>query len=292
MKIFLQQLITGISIGGLYSLLAVGYALVYSIFDFSNFAFGSLMMMGAFGAFFIISYLSLPLWVVFLLVIVFSMVLSLSVELIAYRPLRGRGASRLFLMIAAMGIDIFLVNIMTVFFSGNQRRIPYEFSIKTISTGPLYISIIDIFAAITSLLILIVLWIFLEKSKNGIAVRASAFDTATAGLMGINVNTISVIVFFISGFAAGVAGFFFGFKYSVYPTMGGLATKAFIASVVGGLGSLPGAVLGGLLLGALETMVSGYISSTYRDLFSYGLLVIILLFLPNGLLGKNTKQKS
>jgi branched-chain amino acid transport system permease protein len=142
------------------------------------------------------------------------------------------------------------------------------------------------------MLILIVLWIFLERTRYGIAVRASAFDTDTAGLMGINVNTISIIVFSISGITGGIAGLFFGMKYAVYPTLGGIAIKAFIASVIGGLGSLPGAVLGGLLLGVLETMVAGYISSSYRDLFSFALLILMLLFLPNGLLGKNTKQKS
>lgn len=292
MEIFLQQLITGVSIGGIYALLAVGYALIYSIFDFTNFAFGAMMMMGAFAAFFVVSYLKVPLWVVFLIVIAFSIVLSLSVELVAYRPLRSRGASRLFLMIAAMGVDIFLVNIMTVFFSGNMRRIPFPSAAGTLEIGPLHVGILDIFASVMSMLILLVLWFFLEKTRYGIAVRASAFDTDTAGLMGINVNTISLIVFSISGITGGIAGLFFGMKYAVYPTLGGIAIKAFIASVIGGLGSLQGAVLGGLLLGVLETMVAGYISSTYRDLFSFALLIIMLLFLPNGLLGKNTKQKS
>jgi branched-chain amino acid transport system permease protein len=292
MEMFLQQLITGISIGGIYALLAVGYALIYSIFDFTNFAFGSMMMMGSFAAFFVVSYLNVPMWVLFLIVIVFSIILSLSVELVAYRPLRNRGASRLFLMIAAMGVDIFLVNIMTVFFSGNLRRIPFESAFETLSFGPLHVGVLDIFATAISMLILIVLWIFLERTRYGIAVRASAFDTDTAGLMGINVNTISIIVFSISGITGGIAGLFFGMKYAVYPTLGGIAIKAFIASVIGGLGSLPGAVLGGLLLGVLETMVAGYISSSYRDLFSFALLILMLLFLPNGLLGKNTKQKS
>lgn len=292
MDLFIQQLITGVSIGGIYALLAVGYALIYSIFDFTNFAFGAMMMMAAFIAFFAISYLGLPLWVALVVILGLSIILSLAVELVAYRPLRNKKASRLFLMIAAMGVDIFLVNIMTVLFSGNLRRIPFEMSVRYLSVGSVNIGVIDIFAAVFSAALLIVLWVFLEHTKKGIAVRASAFDTATAGLMGINVNTISLIVFSISGFASGVAGLFFGIKYAVYPTMGSIATKAFIASVVGGLGSLPGAVLGGVILGTLETMVSSYISSTYRDLFSYGLLVVMLLFRPNGLLGKNSKQKS
>lgn len=150
----------------------------------------------------------------------------------------------------------------------------------------------DIMALVVSLFLLAILWTFLYKTIHGIAIRASASDTKTAGLMGINTNTISIIVFAISGLAAGVAGFFFGFKYAVYPSMNGIATKAFIASVIGGLGSLPGAVVGGLLLGVLETMVSGYISSSYRDLFSYAILIIMLLFVPYGLFGKNRSEKS
>lgn len=288
----IQQVITGLSIGGIYSLLAVGYALIYSIFDFTNFAFGALMMMGAFMCFFAISYFGLPLWIAFIFVVVFSMLLSVSVELVAYRPMRNRGSSRLFLMIAAMGVDIFIVNIMTVFMGGNIRMINYTLPIKTLTFMGISIGFIDIFAMAVSFVILIVLCLFLYFSMAGIAIRASAYDTVTAALMGVNTNVISLLVFSISGVASGVAGVFFGFKYAVYPAMGGIATKAFIASVIGGLGSLPGAVVGGLLLGVLETMVSGYISSTYRDLFSYGLLVIMLLFLPNGLLGKSSKEKS
>jgi branched-chain amino acid transport system permease protein len=165
-------------------------------------------------------------------------------------------------------------------------------SVRYLSIGLINIGVFDILAAAFSFSFLLILWVFLEKTKKGIAVRAAAYDTTTAGLMGINVNTISLIVFSISGFASGIAGLFFGLKYAVYPTMGGIAIKAFISSVVGGLGSLPGAVLGGVVLGTLETMVSGYVSSTYRDLFSYSLLVIILFFMPNGLLGKNAKEKS
>ncbi|MDL2327221.1 branched-chain amino acid ABC transporter permease [Ruminococcaceae bacterium OttesenSCG-928-A11] len=288
----IQQIITGLSIGGIYSLLAVGYALIYSIFDFTNFAFGALMMMGAFACFFAISYFGMPLWLAFIVVIAFSIILSVFVELVAYRPMRNKGSSRLFLMIAAMGVDIFIVNIMTVFMGGNIRMIDYKMPVKTITFAGISVGFIDILAMGVCLVILVVLWLFLDRTMPGIAIRASAYDTITAGLMGVNTNVISLLVFSISGFASGVAGVFFGFKYAVYPAMGGIATKAFIASVIGGLGSLPGAVVGGLLLGVLETMVSGYISSTYRDLFSYGLLVIMLLFLPNGLLGKSSKEKS
>ena len=181
---------------------------------------------------------------------------------------------------------------MTAFFGGNIRQVKYKWPITTLQLGPAKVGFIDILCFATALVILLILWYFLEKTLFGVAIRASAFDTRTAGLMGVNTNTIAMIVFAISGVCAGIAGFFHGFKYAVYPSMGGIATKAFIASVIGGLGSLEGAVVGGLLLGILETMIAGYLSSTYRDLFSYTILIVVLLFMPYGLLGKNRKEKS
>lgn len=289
---FLQQAITGLSIGGIYALLAVGYALIYSIFDFTNFAFGALMMMGAFACLLAVNSFGLPIGISVVIVIVVAVVISLCVELVAYRPMRRKGSSRLTMMIAAMGVNIFVVNLMTLIYGGNIRQINYKWPITTVALGPINVGFMDILALVCSLVILIVLWQFLNKTIFGVAIRASALDTRTAGLMGINTNTISFLIFAISGLCAGVSGFFFGFKYAVYPAMGDISTKAFIASVIGGLGSLPGAVVGGLLLGVLETMIAGYVSSTYRDLFSFGVLIVMLLFMPNGLFGKNTREKS
>ena len=288
----IQQLITGLSIGGIYALLAVGYALIYSIYDFTNFAFGSIMMMGSFGCLFAINFFGFPIWTAVLMVLLFSIVTSLIADQVAYKPMRNKGSSRLTLMIAAMGVDTFLTNIMTAFFGGNIRQVKYQWPITTLQLGPAKVGFIDILCFASALVILLILWYFLEKTLFGVAIRASAFDTRTAGLMGVNTNTIAMIVFAISGVCAGIAGFFYGFKYAVYPSMGGIAPKAFIASVIGGLGSLEGAVVGGLLLGILETMIAGYLSSTYRDLFSYTILIVVLLFMPYGLLGKNRKEKS
>lgn len=292
MNKLIQQIITGLSIGGIYALLAVGYALIYSIFDFTNFAFGSIMMMGSFGCLFAVNYWGLPIYVAAIIVLVFAILTSLIADQIAYKPMRNKGSSRLTLMIAAMGVDTFLVNIMTAIWGGNIRQIKYKWPISTIKLGNIKIGFVDVLCLISALVILLLLWSFLQKTIYGVAIRASAFDTRTAGLMGINTNTISAIVFAISGLCAGIAGFFYGFKYAVYPSMGGVATKAFIASIIGGLGSLEGAVFGGLLLGVLETMIAGYISSTFRDLFSYTILIVVLLFMPNGLFGKNRKEKS
>ena len=291
MVLFIQQLITGISIGGIYALLAVGYALVYSIFSFTNFAFGALMMVSAFAGYFAINLFGLPPILGVIFALVFGVVASLLVELIAYRPLRKKNASRLFLMISAMGINIFIINLTIVLFGANLKEFPLKLSLEALKIGEVIIGQVDILAIIIALVSLGVLWFFLEKTKSGVAIRATAYDTSTAGLMGINVDKISTIVFVISGITAAVSGIFFGLKYTVYPNLGDIAQKAFISSVIGGLGSLPGAVVGGIVLGILETMVAGYISSTYRDLFAYLFMVIVLLFLPNGLMGKKTQDK-
>lgn len=291
MNIFLQQLVTGLSIGSIYALLAVGYALIYSIFDFTNFAFGALMMIGTYAAFYSISLLSFPLLAAVVMAMVATVIASIAVELLAYRTMRAKKASRLYLMITAMGVNIFLQNLAIQTIGGGVKAFPSEWAKVVINIGSIAVPRSDILAAVVSFFMMIVLWFFLYKTRIGLGIRASAYDTRTAGLMGLNVNVISLAVFAISGIAAGSAGVFYGMKYAVYPAMGGISNKAFIAAVIGGLGSLPGAVIGGVLLGLLETMVSSYVSTTFRDLFSYAVLIIVLLFMPNGLLGKRAMDK-
>ena len=292
MNLFVQQLITGLSIGAVYALLAVGYALIYSIFKFTNFAFGAIMMCAAYGAYFLVTKLGFTsLWAGLLGAVIFGVAVSLLTELAAYRSLRKKKAARLYLMIAAMGVNIFLQNFMTVMLGANVKALRLDLPIGSMAIGNIHVGATDILSLLISLLSLAILWYFLDRTRQGMAVRASAIDTDTAGLMGVNVNMISLIVFAISGLTAAVAGTFIGMKYTVYPTMGAISNKAFISSVIGGLGSLQGAVVGGFILGVLETMISGYISSTYRDLFAYGIMIVVLVFAPNGLLGKKVQDK-
>ena len=291
MNSFIQQLVTGLSIGSIYALLAVGYALIYSIFDFTNFAFGSLMMCCAYAAFFSISYFNLPLILALVIILVFGMLLSIVTELVAYRPMRNKNASRLFLMIAAMGVDLMLTYLCVNLFSTNVRPLSISFLSGAVKIGPVSICKLHICSAVVACVLLLLLWTLLQKTKYGIAIRASSVDTKTAGLMGINVNVVSLIVFALSGVMAAFAGLFFGLKYAVYPTLGTVSTKAFISSVIGGLGSLPGAVVGALLLGVLETLITGFISSAWRDLFSFALMIVILIFRPYGLMGKSKSDK-
>lgn len=286
----LQQLITAISIGGLYALLAVGYALIYSVFDFTNFAFGAVMMVSAFAGYYATQF-GMSIIPATCIAVIAGILVSVLTELLAYRPMRKRNTKRLYLMISAMGINIFITNLFLCLFGANMRNLVSGLTIENISIGQLQVGTIDLLALGTSAIALLALTYFLYRTRSGVAIRASAIDMSTAGLMGINVNRISLIVFIISGFTAAITGMFFGMKYTVYPAMGSISNKAFIASVIGGLGSLPGAVLGGFVLGILETMVAAYISATYRDLFSFLAMILVLMFMPNGLLGKGDQDK-
>lgn len=293
MTFILQQIITGISIGGIYALLAVGYALIYSVFDFSNFAFGCVMMVSAFTSYYAIQFMDIPLFPAILLAVAAGVILSLLIELLAYRPLRRKGTNRLFLMITGMGVDLAVTNTATVLLGANAHSIDIKgLGDPAFQIGDLFLSKLDVGALAIALICFIVLYLYIYKTKAGIGIRASAYSTSIAGMMGIDVNRISIIIFVISGVTAGLAGVFCGMKYAVIPTVGSTpALKAFIASVIGGLGSLTGALVGGLILGILETFVSGFISSVYRDLISYGVLIAVLIFMPGGLMSRSSLEK-
>ncbi len=286
-----QQLITGISIGSVYALLAVGYALVFSVFNFSNFGFGPVMMLGAFGALFAIERTHMALVPAILVALAVAGLISLLMEVTIYRPMRQRKALKVYLMIAALGINTCVPNFCIQLWGGAVRPFPSDWAKAVIRIGNVVIPRADVLAAVLSVIMLALLWCFLYKTKVGLGIRASAFDSNTAGLMGINVNRVAAVIFLLSGATAGLAGCFYGMKYSVYPNMGVVATKGFVSATVGGLGSLPGAVISGLLLGFLETVISAYVSTTYRDLVAYGLLVVVLIVKPNGLLGQGAYDK-
>ncbi|MGA2083219.1 MAG: branched-chain amino acid ABC transporter permease [Holophaga sp.] len=289
-ELFIQQLVSGISIGAIYSLLAVGYALVYSVYNFTNWAFDGFMVFGAFIGFTAILTFGLPLWLAVTASIVLTVILSVTVETTSYRPLRLRKAPRLFMMISAMGINLAIVNALNAIYGGLFQRFPIE-DLEPFFVGQISIGRMDLIALVMSAFILLLLWWFLYKTKLGLGILASSVDILTASLMGINNNLVAVAVFTITGILSSAAGLFYGMKYAVYPTMGIVTIKAMIASIIGGLGSLPAAVLGSMILGILETFVAGYISSTYRDMFSFAFLIVMLLFLPNGIMGKSLEEK-
>lgn len=292
MTAFMQQIINGLSIGSVYALMAVGYSLVYSIMNFSNFAHGGVIMMGAYIGFFLFTAFKLPFLIAFGLAGVGTGVLALVIERIAYSPLRKRNAPFLYFIISAMGASIFLENIVVATIGPTFKTYPRVFSPEPIAVGNLSIGRLDLIMCVISTISLAALIYVIEKTKVGTAIRATAYSVRASALMGVNTDQIIMIVFGLGGLLGGIAGVLFGMKYTVYPQIGFITMKSFIAAVFGGLGSLPGAVIGSILLGIIETLTSGYISSQYRDLIAFALLIFILIVRPIGLMGKTTEDKA
>ncbi len=293
MSYFLQQLINGLSLGSVYALMSVGYSLVYSIMNFSNFAHGGVIMIGAYIGYFCLTLLKVPFFIAFILSALGSGLLAVSMEKIVYRPLRKRNAPFLYFIISAMGASIFLENIVIASPIGPTfRAYPAVFSTGPIMLGNIALGRIDLLMFIISALSLAGLMYIIEKTKIGLSIRATSYSIKASTLMGVNVDKVIFIIFMLGGLLAGLAGMLFGMKYVVYPQIGNITTKSFIAAVFGGLGSLPGAIVGSILLGLIETMTSGYLSSQYRDLIAFALLIGVLIFKPTGLMGKTTEDKA
>lgn len=288
---FIQTLITGLSIGGIYALMAVGYSLVFSILNFSNFAYGSIIMLGAYVGYFALVKMGLPVGLAIVASIVGTAILCYLNERFSYRTLRKRKATSLYFMISAMGTSILLENLVYATIGARFYAYPQLFARQDLKIAGSSIGLLDIFALLFSCLAIYALHSFLKRSNIGIAIRAASYDMQVCEINGVNINQLIGWVFLLAGGLAGISGMFLGMKYMVYPTMGWITNKAYIAAVIGGLGSLPGAVIGGLLLGLLETFVSAYVSSVIRDVFSFSLLIVMLMVLPTGLLGKYHEEK-
>jgi len=289
--VFLQTLVTGLSIGGIYSLMAVGYSLIFSILSFSNFAHGAVIMLGAYIGLALATKIGLGLGLVVTGSVVGAGILSVLNERVAYSVLRRRRAPSLYLMISAMGCSMFLENMVYATIGSNFYPFPEFFKRQVIHVAGSSLSLLDLFAFVVSVGAIFALHMFITRTRTGIAIRAGVNDMTMCSLMGVNTDRLISTVFFLAGAFAGVAGVFLGIKYLVYPTMGWVTNKAYIAAVIGGLGSLPGAMIGGLILGVLETLVSTYVSSVMRDVFSFTVLIALLICMPNGLLGSETEEK-
>lgn len=290
---FLQQIINGLSIGSIYALMAVGYSLIYSLMNFTNFAHGVVVMLGAYVGFFALTLISRNAILAFVIVLVLGGLISLIIEITTYRPLLNKNAKRLFLVIAGLGLSIIAENLVIVAIGGRFKPYPMvAFQGKPIEFFGATIGFVDLEILIFSVLALVAVELYLKFAKDGLAIRSAAHSLDITSLMGVNVNTLMMKVFIIAGCLAGIAGYFLGIKYTAYPQLGSLTTKAFISAVLGGLGSLTGSVVGALFLGIVETLVSGYISSAMRDIFAFSLLVIILLVRPTGFMGKSSEDKA
>ena len=285
---FFQQLVNGLSIGSIYALMAVGYSLIYSLLNFTNFAHSITVTIAAFSAFYFMSYIVGNLYLGIFFAVIVSGVIAMLIELLGYRPLLKKKAKRIYL-----GISTMCENLIIIAFTSRFRVYPENFSTESVNMFSATVGQVDLIIFAVSVLALILVELFIQKSRAGLAIRGASFDLDATSLMGVNVQQLILVVFLIAGSLAGLAGALLGAKYTAYPALGSAMTnKAFISSVVGGLGSIPGAVLGALLLGVGETMISGYLSSSLRDVFAYLLLVLILFIRPSGLMGKATGDKA
>jgi len=304
MGFFFQELVNGITTGALYSLVALGFSMVYGVLKLLNFAHGDLYMVGAYIGFFVIQWFggpsSLSIAVPLLLLIMFVLAgvvvggLGVAIERFAYRPLRD--APRIAPLITAIGISFFLENAALLLF-GAQFRVYNTADFISLSSGitigSVTIDSVQIMVLVLGLLLTVGLRELVNRTKLGKQMRAVAADREAAEMMGINVNFTIAATFFLGSALAGVAGVMGGLLFNqVTPTIGFIVgLKAFTAAVVGGIGSLPGAMLGGLLIGVAESMITGYISSTYTNLFVFALLIVVMLVRPSGLLGQAQLQK-
>lgn len=289
---FLQQLINGISLGSIYALIALGYTMVYGIIRLINFAHGDIYMLGAFAGFLATTYLHLPLIPAIILAMVVCALIGVTIEKLAYKPLRH--APRIAVLITAIGVSFFIEYGTMYVASPQPRTYPQGLlSEKTYHLGELVINNQQIWILAISIVLMLALQWFVHSTKTGKAMRAVSHDTDAAALMGINVDNIISVTFAIGSALAAAAGVLVGIYYnSIDPLMGIMpGLKAFVSAVLGGIGSIPGAVIGGLLMGTTEAMVSGFFKSTYRDAVAFLILIVILLVKPSGIMGKHVREK-
>lgn len=288
---FCQQLINGISLGSIYALIALGYTMIYGIIKLINFAHGDIYMLGAYLGYFATRNLGLG----FVPGIIFAMIAAalagIIIERVAYRPMRT--APRIAILITAIGVSFFLEYSMILLVSPQPRTFPAVFAASVYHLGPLVINSQQIIILLVAVLLMAMLTFIVNKTTAGKAMRAVSFDADAAKLMGINIDRVISTTFALGSSLAAAGGVLVGIYYnSIDPLMGMMpGLKAFVAAVLGGIGIIPGAMMGGVILGVVEAMVSGFLSSTFRDAAAFAILILILLYKPTGLLGTTTREK-
>lgn len=291
MQLFMQQMINGVSLGSIYALIALGYTMVYGTIKLINFAHGEVYMMGAFTGFYLVTVLELNFILALIISMLTTALLGVLIERVAYKPLRN--STRIVSLITAIGVSYLLQNSMIYYLGPEVRAFPSPIPNKIFRVFGLVFNSKQLVVFFTTILVMVILQIIVRHTKMGKAMRAVSVNREAAQLMGINVDRVISFTFALGSGLAGIAGVLVGVYYnSISPMMGvtpGL--KAFVAAVVGGIGSIPGAMVGGYLIGILETIVSFLGGSMYKDAAVYALLIVILLVLPSGLFGKRTGEK-
>lgn len=300
---FLQHLLNGITIGGSYALIALGYTLVYGVLKLINFAHGEIYMIGAYLGFILISLIpamppvlqgNLPLvmLLVFLAAAVICALYGYYLEKICYRPLRN--APKLTPLISALGASIFLQNFVMITMGAKDKIFPQSIGMKPLSAGGVTFTPLQLAIIASSVILMLLLYWFINRTRLGIAIKATSTDPFMASLLGINVDTVISITFMAGSFLAACAGVMIGLYYgTINFTIGYLGgLKAFTAAVLGGIGNVPGAMVGGLLLGIIEALGAGYFSGEYKDVYAFFILIAVLVFRPAGLLGKGVHERA
>ena len=286
-----ETLISGLTLGSIYALIALGYTMVYGIAKMLNFAHGDIIMIGAYAVIVSVATLRLPAVVAILISVAVCTLLGITIEFLAYRPLRQ--SPPLTVLITAIGVSYLLQNVALLIFGSEQKSTPRMFQLPDLKLGAVTISGVALLTLGVTAVIMIALTLFINKTRMGKAMRAVSEDKEAAELMGISVNRTITVTFAIGSALAAVASIFFGATYVyIKPTTGSMpGIKAFTAAVFGGIGSVPGAMLGGILLGVLEQLSKTYISTLWSDAIVFGVLVLVLVVKPSGLLGKAVREK-
>ena len=293
----LQQLLNGLILGAMYALVAIGFSMIYGIVRLINFAHGDIVMIGAFSTLFLMEKagaLSFP--VIALVVLVIGSLTGMLIERTSFRPMRG--APQVTGFIASLGVSIMIQNLGILILSAQPRNFSFPSYMQTmIQAGPVSFRVVDLVILVSAVVLMVLLLLLVKKTRLGIAMRATAENLDVARLMGININRTIMATFAVGSGLAGMAGLMWGGKFGqIDPLMGYIpGLKSFVAAVIGGVGSIPGAILGGFILGICEIAFVGFlppIYASYRDAFVFATLIIILIALPNGLLGKDMEERA
>lgn len=288
----LQIIINGLAIGSVYALIATGFALIFNVLKFSNFSHGATMTAAAFISYFLVASKGWGLVPTLLVACASGALIALFGEFVGFRRITLNHSSPTYFFVSSITLGTLYEGLVTLKVGSNFYNFPGFFRNPTIKLGEFVLSTSDAIMFGISVLVLIILVYILEKTRLGRALRAVSFDRDTAQLMGINSTRIIQLAFVISGVLAGAAGMFLGVKYTLYPTLGGLVVKGFIASVIGGLGSLSGAIIGAVLLGVTETILLATLGSGYSTIATFAIMLVFLLVRPQGISGSNIQEKA
>lgn len=289
----LQQMINGITLGSAYALTAIGYTMVFGILELVNFSHGAVYMFGAFICMMLITAFKVNFFMAFLLSLVITGVLGILIDKICLYPLRIKNAPKVTSLISTIGVSIFLQNMVMLLWGSETKNFPMVLNLGTTNIMGVKISYFQLLIMAVCFILMATLTVIIQKTKMGKAMRATAQNMEAAKLMGIHVDHVISFTFFLGAALAAVAGIMIGMYYQTVDPMMGFMTglKAFAAAVLGGIGVLPGAVIGGLLIGVIETLSAGYIHGGYRDAIAFAILIAVLMVKPTGLLGRQAQKK-